>query len=87
MFCLKLLQDYQKAIDVADEKLAAANQLHEIVEKYLRKLEQELMKFKMELEADNAGITEQLEKRKAIFSCVHDNLFNFTLNFRLFGLG
>lgn len=61
------LQDYQKAVDVAEEKVAAANQLYEIVDKYLRKLEQELLKFKMELEADNAGITEILEKRKAIF--------------------
>jgi len=29
----------------------------------LRKLDQEVAKFKMELEADNAGITEILEKR------------------------
>lgn len=37
--------------------------MYELVEKYLRKLDQELYKFKMELEADNAGITEVLEKR------------------------
>jgi inhibitor of growth protein 3 len=37
--------------------------MFELVEKYLRKLDQELNKFKMELEADNAGITEVLEKR------------------------
>lgn len=30
----------------------------------MRKLDQELAKFKMELEADNAGITEILERRK-----------------------
>ncbi|XP_017482776.1 PREDICTED: inhibitor of growth protein 3-like [Rhagoletis zephyria] len=59
----QIKQDYQKVVDIAEEKVAAANQLYEIVDKYLRKLEQELMKFKMELEADNAGITEQLEKR------------------------
>lgn len=34
------------------------------VDRHLRKLDQELSKFKMELEADNAGITEVLEKRK-----------------------
>ena len=34
------------------------------LERYLRKLDQELSKFKMELEADSAGITEILEKRK-----------------------
>ena len=31
--------------------------------RYLRKLDQELHKFKMELEADNSGITEILERR------------------------
>ena len=34
------------------------------VDRHLRKLDQELSKFKMELEADNAGITEVLEKRE-----------------------
>lgn len=34
------------------------------VDRHLRKLDQELAKFKMELEADNAGITEILERRK-----------------------
>lgn len=30
--------------------------------KYMRRLDQDLMKFKMELEADNCGITEIIEK-------------------------
>lgn len=34
------------------------------VDRHLRKLDQELSKFKMELEADNAGITEVLEKSR-----------------------
>lgn len=34
------------------------------VDRHLRKLDQELAKFKMELEADNAGITEILERRE-----------------------
>lgn len=34
------------------------------MDRHLRKLDQELAKFKMELEADNAGITEILERRK-----------------------
>lgn len=34
------------------------------VDRHLRKLDQELAKFKMELEADNAGITEILERSK-----------------------
>lgn len=37
------------------------------VDRHLRKLDQELAKFKMELEADNAGITEILERRKWLF--------------------
>ena len=36
------------------------------VDRHLRKLDQELAKFKMELEADNAGITEILEQSKYI---------------------
>lgn len=35
------------------------------VDRHLRKLDQELAKFKMELEADNAGITEILERRES----------------------
>ena len=32
------------------------------IEKYLKKLDQELQKFKLELEADHAGITSKLEQ-------------------------
>ena len=32
------------------------------IEKYLKKLDQEIHKFKLELEADNAGITSKLER-------------------------
>lgn len=35
------------------------------MDRHLRKLDQELAKFKMELEADNAGITEILERRES----------------------
>lgn len=51
---------------IADEKVHLANQIHELVERYLRKLDQELHKFKMELEADHRGITEILEKRNVL---------------------
>lgn len=36
--------------------------MYDLVERYIRRLDQDLYKFKMELEADNAGITEILEK-------------------------
>jgi inhibitor of growth protein 3 len=61
------LQDYTKVLEDADEKVQMANQMHQLVERHLRKLDQEVSRFKMELEADNAGITEVLEKRK--YSC------------------
>ncbi|CAM1322408.1 ING3 (predicted), partial [Pycnogonum litorale] len=59
----KIRQDYYKALEDADEKVQIANQIYDLVDRYLRRLDQELQKFKMELEADNAGITEVLEKR------------------------
>jgi inhibitor of growth protein 3 len=59
----KIRQDYYKALEDADEKVQIANQIYDLIERYLRRLDQELQKFKMELEADNAGITEVLEKR------------------------
>lgn len=49
---------------ILDEKVQLANHMHDLVSRYLRRLEQETHKFKMELEADNMGITEILEKRK-----------------------
>lgn len=56
-------KDYFKALEDADEKVQLANQIYDLVDRHLRKLDQELAKFKMELEADNAGITEVLERR------------------------
>jgi inhibitor of growth protein 3 len=55
-------KDYYKTLGDADEKVYLANQMHDLVESYLRRIDQELHKFKMELEADNKGITEVLEK-------------------------
>ncbi|XP_036732078.2 inhibitor of growth protein 3-like [Manis pentadactyla] len=54
---------YYRALEDADEKVQLANQIYDLVERHLRKRDQELAKFKMELEADNAGITEMLETR------------------------
>ena len=54
-----------------DEKVQQANQMYDLVDRYLRRLDQELHKFKMELEADNRGITEVLEKRKIRSKSLH----------------
>ncbi|XP_052278738.1 inhibitor of growth protein 3-like [Dreissena polymorpha] len=59
----KIKKDYYKTLEDADEKVQLANHVYDLVDRHLRKLDQELSKFKMELEADNAGITEVLEKR------------------------
>ena len=46
----------------ASDKIQVAEDCYSLVDRYLRKLDEELHKFKMELEADNRGITEVLEK-------------------------
>ncbi|XP_076759197.1 inhibitor of growth family, member 3 [Xylocopa sonorina] len=56
-------REYYKTLEDADEKVHLANQMYDLVDRYLRKLDQELHKFKMELEADNKGITEELERK------------------------
>lgn len=56
-------KDYYKALEDADEKVQLANQMYDLVDRYLRRLDSELFKFKCELEADHNGITEILEKR------------------------
>lgn len=77
-------KEYYKTLEDADEKVHLANQTHELVERYLRRLDQELHKFKMELEADNKGITEILEKRSleldqpSTNSSQKENRYSFT---------
>lgn len=56
-------KEYYKTLEDADEKVHLANTMYDLVDKYLRRLDSELHKFKCELEADNKGITEVLEKR------------------------
>lgn len=56
-------KEYYKSLEDADEKVQLASQMYDLVDKYLRRLDSELHKFKCELEADNKGITEVLEKR------------------------
>merc|ERR1719228_2298309 len=56
-------QDYMKVVEESKEKIQIAEESYGLVDRYLRKLDQELQKFQLELEADNRGITEILEKR------------------------
>merc|ERR1719369_612054 len=56
-------KDYMKVVEESKEKIQIAEESYGLVDRYLRKLDQELHKFQLELEADNRGITEVLEKR------------------------
>lgn len=62
----EIRKEYGKLLENADDKIKIANQLYDLIEKYLKKLDQEIQKFKMELEADNAGITSKLEHAAGI---------------------
>ncbi len=62
----KLVERHQQLIKATTGKINLANESHDIVERYYKKLENDLNKFKMELEADYSGITETLEKRMSI---------------------
>lgn len=60
----KLINDYQETMKYADDKVRIATQMHDIMmTKLVQRLDTELEKLKLELEADHAGITEQLERR------------------------
>lgn len=59
----EISKDYYKILVDADEKVTLANIMYDLVDRYLRRLDSELFKFKCELEADHNGITEILEKR------------------------
>ena len=60
----KLVDRHQQLIKATTAKINLATESHDIVERYYKKLENDLNKFKMELEADYSGITETLEKRE-----------------------
>jgi hypothetical protein len=62
----KLVERHQQLIKATAAKINLANDSHDIVERYYKKLENDLNKFKMELEADYSGITETLEKRTCL---------------------
>ena len=51
----RIRKEYHKVIEEAGEKVNLAEESYSLVDKYMRKLDQELLKFKLELEADNRG--------------------------------
>lgn len=50
-----------------EEKVAIAESIYGQMEKYNQKLHKEIFHFKYELEADNPGITEVIEKSNFFF--------------------
>ena len=58
-----LCQEYDKMLKQSDEKVKLANQTYDLLDRHMRRLEQDLSRFMIELEADTAGITEILEQR------------------------
>lgn len=48
-----------------------ADEMEDQLSKYIAGLDQDLHKFKMELEADYCGITEQIEKSAHLFLNTH----------------
>lgn len=60
------MQEYKKILECADEKVNIATMMHDLMKRYLSRLDQEVAKFKLELEVDSPGITETLEKSYTI---------------------
>lgn len=75
----KLINEYQETSKYADDKVHIADQMHDIMIKLVQRLDTELEKFKLELEADHAGITEELERRSLQLDADSrlDDLINF----------
>uniref|UniRef100_A0A0M3HPI8 Inhibitor of growth protein n=1 Tax=Ascaris lumbricoides TaxID=6252 RepID=A0A0M3HPI8_ASCLU len=59
----KLKEEYKKIREQADEKVAIVETMYTLLEKYKQRLNKEVLHFKYELEADNPGVTEQIEKK------------------------
>ncbi|KAA0187092.1 Inhibitor of growth protein 3 [Fasciolopsis buskii] len=58
----EMLKEYDKALAYCREKREIVEKIYTTYTKLVRKLDAELEKFRLELEADNSGITEQIEQ-------------------------
>ncbi|CAH8572783.1 unnamed protein product [Dicrocoelium dendriticum] len=59
----EIMAEYDKALSYCKEKRGIVEKIFCTYKKLVRKLDAELEKFRLELEADNSGVTEQIEKR------------------------
>ncbi|XP_026821175.1 inhibitor of growth protein 3-like [Rhopalosiphum maidis] len=73
-----LMKEGNKALKQSDSKLQIANEMQNLMTKYIKRLDLELYGFKTELEADKSGITELIEKR--ILDSDQSNTSNYKEN-------
>ncbi|XP_023248620.1 inhibitor of growth protein 3 isoform X2 [Copidosoma floridanum] len=79
-----IMKQFDLTLKCADEKVSFANEMSELVKQYLKKLDQDIATFKKELEDDNKGITDLLEKRsleldqKSINSSQKENRYSLS---------
>lgn len=64
----KISKDYEDVSKIANVKVKMATELENLIARYHKKLDQDLEKFKKELEIETPGITEKLERKKHIES-------------------
>lgn len=58
-----LSEEYDRALQESTEKVKLATQICELLDRYMKRLDHDINRFTLELEADTAGITEILEQK------------------------
>lgn len=58
-----LNEEYEKMLKDSSERVKLTSQIADLMDRYMKRLDQDLNRFTLELEADTAGITEMLEQK------------------------
>lgn len=72
----KLRDELKEACLLGDEKVSLAAQTYEMVDKHIRRLDQDLKKFEHEIEMQRKQITQQLPSQSPLTSLGHGTKFN-----------
>ncbi|EUB63250.1 Inhibitor of growth protein 3 [Echinococcus granulosus] len=59
----QILKEFARAADYSKKKVAIVKNIYITYQKVMKKLDSELEKFRLELEADNSGVTSKIEHR------------------------
>ncbi|KAL5963829.1 Chromatin modification-related protein YNG2 [Taenia solium] len=59
----QILKEFARAADYSKKKVAIVRSIYTTYQKVMKKLDSELEKFRLELEADNSGVTSKIEHR------------------------